>query len=73
MFISSTRVEVEEETRKALKEIDANQNEIDALNEQANEEMVSSNSERSFRRRRPGRKFSFRRRRPGRKFRPDME
>ena len=34
--------------------------------------MVSSNSESSFRWKRPGRKFSFRRRRPGRKFRPDM-
>ena len=38
-----------EETRKALKEVDANQSEIGALNEQASEEMVSSNSERSFR------------------------
>ena len=41
--------DLDEETQKALEEIDANQNKIDALNEQASEEMVSSNSERSCR------------------------
>ena len=65
--------DLEKETQKALEEVDANQSKIGALNEQASKEMVSSNSEGSFRRRRPGRKFSFRRKRPGRKFRPVME
>ena len=41
--------QISRKTRKVLEKVDANQNEIGALNEQASEEMVSSGSERSFR------------------------
>ena len=49
MDAKRNKIDLEEEIQKVLEEIDANQNEIGALNEQASKEMVSSNSERSFR------------------------